>query len=114
MKSPSKVLVIGARGLSQVTEDLRVQCCEWTKVSTITNIRDFDTIVLNLLTIGTEELRSAVDWSSFFKTFGFRSTMEILLNGGRLVFVGDPHFEVKLQMAGAPKVLKASPMPFLK
>lgn len=110
---PSKVILIGAKGYEGYREGLRVECISWQEIVKIKNIRDYDTIALNLLPLRDEEFRSSVPWPEFSTLLDFRSTMDILINGGEIIVVGDPRFDVPI---GTPQEKKGSPsaQPFLE
>lgn len=95
-KRKRKVLLIGTTGYQRTREDLRVDCYDWAKVSGIKNIRDFDTIILDLLTLASAESRAAISWIDFFKRLDFAGAMDVLVNGGAFIIIGDPRFRVKL------------------
>jgi hypothetical protein len=50
-----KLLLIGATGYDRAKEGLRLDCVSWNKLSEVQNVRDYDVLVLNLLSIATEE-----------------------------------------------------------
>lgn len=79
-KRKRKVLLIGATGYQRTREDLRVDCCDWTKVQGIRNIRDFDTIILDLLSVASGDARGAVSWNDFFQRLDFSGAMEMVSN----------------------------------
>lgn len=97
-----KVALIGAKGYNHITDILRVDCFTWKELSKISNIRDFDTLIINLLSVK-EEVVKEVSWDQFFSLFRFASTMDILLNGGTIIVVGDPRFSVKIQQRSGEK-----------
>lgn len=114
MKRQNKVLVIGAKGLSNSGDDLAVHCCDWSKIKSISNIRDYDTLILNLLSINDSRSRAAIDWSVFASIFRFSSTMDILLNGGVIIILGDPRFDIDLATAATSKEKRPAEIPFLQ
>jgi hypothetical protein len=56
-----KLLLIGAKGYDRSKEGLRLDCVPWDSLSRISNLRDYDTLVINLLSIKTEDERRKVD-----------------------------------------------------
>lgn len=109
---PSKVILIGAKGYESNQEDLCVECFSWPEIANIRNIRDYDTIVFNLLPFGNQETLSSVPWLEFLKILNFRSATEVLFNGGEIIVVGDPRFNLPI---GIPREETKSPpnIPFL-
>lgn len=95
-----KVLLIGITGYQRIRKDLRVDCCDWAKVSGIKNIRDFDMIILDLLTLASAKSRAAISWNDLFKRLDFTAAMDVLVNGGTFIVIGDPRFRVKLSRKG--------------
>ena len=100
-----KVVLIGARGYARAAESLRVDCFVWAELSKLQNIRDYDMVILNLLPLKSEESRNEVDWDAFVRLLGFGSAMDILMNAGMIVVLGDPRFtiDVKAQELKAKK-----------
>jgi hypothetical protein len=98
-KRQRKVILIGARGYERVHEGVRVECFPWDKIIKIKNIRDYDTVILNLLPLRNEASRKAVSWSVFLRLLDFTSAMDILVNGGAIVVVGDPRFDVPVEQS---------------
>jgi hypothetical protein len=89
-----KVLLIGATGYQRTGEDFLVDCCLWTKVKTISNIRDYDTIILDLLSIKRPEERAKIDWNNLYQVLNFSDAFDILFNGGKIILIGDPRFRI--------------------
>lgn len=90
-----KVLLIGATGYQRNLDDVRIECYDWMKVSGIKSIRDFDTIIIDLLPLVSQELRDTIDWGNFFKKLDFAVAMDVLCNAGIFIIIGDPRFNVK-------------------
>jgi hypothetical protein len=110
-----KVALIGAKGYERVTDELRVDCFTWQKINKISNIRDFDTIIINLLSLKDKKTREAVVWNEFCSLFRFSSTMDILLHGGAIIVLGDPHFSIETETGAIKKKEKVTKttLPFL-
>ena len=60
-----KILLIGAKGYDRDKKGLRLKCVAWDKLSSIRNVRDYDVLVINLLSIKTTAERNKVDWNVF-------------------------------------------------
>jgi hypothetical protein len=87
-----KVILLGTKGFQRTTKDVKVDCFLWSQLGKIKNIRDYDTVILDLLAISTDEDRKVVSWRKFFSLFDFNSAVDILLNDGMIVVIGDPRF----------------------
>ncbi|MFZ0455493.1 MAG: hypothetical protein WAM24_17240 [Ignavibacteriaceae bacterium] len=96
MERKHKIIILGSNGYQQTSEDVNVDCYSWEKLIKIKNIRDFDTIIINLLPIKESSIKEKIDWEFFLKTFDFSSCYEILSNNGEIIIIGDPRFEIKL------------------
>jgi len=93
MVRPRKIALIGAQGYAQESPDLRVDCFPWDKINTITNLRDYDILLLNLLSLEKVGV-GGVDWSSFIEVLNPGVTIEILRPGGFIFIIGDPRFSI--------------------
>ena len=91
-----KVVLVGAKGFQRTTQDVQVDCFLWSQFGKIKNVRDYDTVVLNLLPLASDKNRSIVTWSKFFSLLDFHSAVDILQNGGMILVIGDPKFQVSL------------------
>ncbi len=110
-----KVLIIGAKGYQMISKEIRVECRLWSDIGKIKNIRDYDTLVLDLLQITENSRRQGVKWDKFGALLDFHSTADILFNGGMIIVVGDPRFSVGGQKGKEVKRKGISePVPFLK
>lgn len=89
-----KLLLIGATGYDRNKDGLRLDCVGWDKLCEIANVRDYDVLVLNLLSIATEAARKKVDWAKFSELLDFPSATDILTHSGTIVVLGDPRFEI--------------------
>jgi len=92
-----KVLLVGAKGYQQTGEGVRVDCCPWSTLQELGNIRDYDTIILDLLELQSEEDRKAVDWAQFHRVFSFPNAIDILTNEGAIIVVGDPRLSIPIE-----------------
>jgi len=94
MDRTKKIALIGAQGYQRQSADLQLDCFPWHKVSDIPNLRDYDVVLLDLLSldqVGTAD----VDWSSFFDGLNPGSMAQILEPGGQIIVVGDPRFSIR-------------------
>jgi hypothetical protein len=89
-----KLLLIGATGYNRTKDELRLDCVSWDELSKIANVRDYDVLVLNLLSISTEDARKKVDWAKFDTLLDFCAASDILTHEGRIVVLGDPRFQI--------------------
>jgi hypothetical protein len=95
-----KVLLVGAAGYQRASEGLSVSCFSWSQISRITNIRDYDNVVLNLLGLEDVGARDAVDWHTFEQILTFAFAIDVLRNGGTIIVVGDPRFLLTAKSSG--------------
>src|ERR1035438_2670440 len=98
-----KLLLIGATGHDRDKEGLRLDCVSWDRLSDVQNVRDYDVLLLDLLSIRTEVERTTVDWIKFNQLLDFRAASDILMHNGRIVVLGDPRFEVTLGGGNGPR-----------
>lgn len=96
MERMEKIALIGAQGYDRKSEYQRVDCFPWDKLNKIINIRDYDIVLLNLLSL---ERVNNVDWTVFFKLLNPFSMKEILFNEGRIIVIGDPRFSIRIKSA---------------
>jgi hypothetical protein len=89
-----KILLIGAKGYDRDKEGLRLKCIPWDKLSVITNVRDYDVLIINLLNIKTDAERKTVDWVKFNSILNFKAAADILIHGGEIIVLGDPRFDI--------------------
>jgi hypothetical protein len=89
MARASRIAIIGAKGFQRSDDRVEIECFAWEKVAGIANPSDYDAIILNLTSLTD---RTAVDWDGFFEKFTMRTTLEVLVNRGNIVIIGDPRF----------------------
>ncbi len=89
-----KLLLIGATGYDRAKEGFRLDCVSWERIGSIQNARDYDVLLINLLSISSEPERKKVDWVRFNKLLDFPAATDILVNRGAIVVLGDPRFEI--------------------
>ena len=83
-----------------------MNCVTWDKLSDIPNVRDYDVLVINLLSIKTEADRKKVDWVKFNELLSFHAASDILTHEGKIFVLGDPRFEIpKSKTEGAKQFL---------
>lgn len=115
-----KIILLGAKGFQRTTEGVQVDCFLWSQLGKIKNIRDYDTVILDLLSLSSDENRNAVSWSKFFSLLDFHSAVDILQNRGMIIVIGDPRFRVSLTAPSSKKgkkneeVEKECDIPFLQ
>jgi hypothetical protein len=97
VKRNHKVILIGAKGYQRTAEDVQVDCFLWSQIALVKNIRDYDTIILDLLPLENESNREEIEWDYFCSLLDFPSTMDILVNGGMIIVIGDPRFRINLK-----------------
>jgi hypothetical protein len=96
-----KLLLIGATGYDRAKDGVRLDCVSWDKIASVHNVRDYDVLILNLLSIGTHSARNKVNWEKFNVLLDFHAASDILMNNGKIVVLGDPRFEIPdLNVAG--------------
>lgn len=109
-----KVLLIGTKGYQQTGEGVRVDYCPWSALKTLDNIRDYDTIIVDLLDLQNDDARKAIGWTYFHKHLNFPNAVGVLTNGGAIIVVGDPRFMVPSARVEKPEGNIPPDEPFLK
>jgi hypothetical protein len=109
-----KVLLVGAKGYQQTAEGVRVDCRLWSALKKLDNIRDYDTIIVDLLELQSEEAKEAVDWLQFHQLFNFPNAVDVLTNGGAIIVIGDPRLRIPFEQAEEPDSGSAADQPFLR
>lgn len=82
-----KTLLIGASGYNCSDDDKQLECCLWTDIANA-NLRDFDTVILNLLNLDP----GSCNWAAFQALLNPKATRDILFNEGTILIIGDPRF----------------------
>jgi hypothetical protein len=90
MDRPNKIALIGAQGYEQQAPQ-RIDCFPWPKLSADLNLRDYDTVLLNLLSLSPH---NNPDWDLFEHVVDFRIAVQFLQSQGRIIILGDPRFSV--------------------
>lgn len=89
-----KVILIGAEGYERADDSTRVDCFGWTSIGKIKNIRDYDTLIINVLGLKEDTKREQIDWECFCGLLDFHAARDILQHDGEIIVVGDPRFHV--------------------
>ena len=89
MSRPRKIALLGAQGYDFQSADTKVICFSWDNLRDITNLRDFDTVILTVLSIP-----KSVDWNLFTKILNVNVMHDIVKADGRIYVVGDPRFKI--------------------
>lgn len=95
MSRKHKIIILGCDGYQRDTEEILVDCFSWDTIAKIKNIRDYDTLIVNLLSLPSTPL--PLDGDKVFDHLNIVSTLEIVQNGGDIIVVGDPRFEVEVK-----------------
>jgi len=93
-----KLLILGLKGFERAMDEVRVDCVGWESLRDLANIKDYDTVVLDLIPIESMERRNKVDWAHFRRLLDFGAVVDILLHSGRIVVLGDPRFSIRLSV----------------
>lgn len=94
MPRATKVVIIGAKGYKMSAPDVRVDCFAWEQIAKIPNLRDYDTLVINLLGIPDETSRSKIKWDDVPSILNVGIASQILQHRGEIIVVGDPRFSI--------------------
>jgi hypothetical protein len=88
----TKVALIGASGYATHTETHRLDSFGWHQLDKLTNLRDYDAVVMSLLEHRPAE-NAAYVWNAFAKQLNPDTCREITTHGGKIIIVGDPRFK---------------------
>lgn len=94
MSRKKKIIILGCRGYQRNADDILVDCFSWEEISKIKNIRDYDTLIVNLLSLPSS--KPPLDGDVVFEHLNIVSTLEIIRNNGEIIVIGDPRFEVEV------------------
>jgi hypothetical protein len=97
-----KVLLVGAEGYSRESEDILLKCIKWETIEQLSNIRDYDVVIINLLQLDSDK-RGKVNWDKFPDILSFNHARDILRNRGRFIILGDPRFLIKIKFEDEEK-----------
>jgi hypothetical protein len=90
MSRKRKIIILGGKGYQLETKDLLVKCFLWSEIQKIKNIRDYDIVIINLLSEPKK-----LDSKLLFEHLNIESALGITQNGGVMIVVGDPRFEIE-------------------
>jgi len=107
-----KIILVGAEGFAGETESTSLICVPWDRLRLETNLRDFDVIILNLLDLNPIALPGAFNPATFSKVINFPIACDVLDNGGTIIVIGDPRFELGAEPS-AECGLETARLPFL-
>lgn len=89
-----KILLIGTKGYDRAKGGLRLDCVTWDKLSDISNVRDYDVLLIDLLKINMPAEQKKVNWIKFNELLNFHAASDILTHDGEIIVLGDPRFEI--------------------
>lgn len=89
-----KIALIGAQGYQREAPE-RIDCFPWQSLPKGLNLRDYDTVILNLVPLA---VRPEVNWPLFETLLNPRVTRELLHSQGRIIVIGDPRFSIPVPM----------------
>lgn len=88
-----KIALIGAKGYAYSSSEARIECFPWDRLNKVSNLADYDVVILDLLPLGDVE---RLDYVAFRKLLNVRTAQEVLGKRDSAIFVlGDPRFHVK-------------------
>jgi hypothetical protein len=89
MARHKKIALIGARGYSVQSAEVRVLSYPWDRLEEIANLSDFDTVILDLLSVPSD-----IDWNRFTEILNIHTMDDIVRVGGAILVIGDPRFGI--------------------
>ncbi len=90
-----KIAVIGASGYEYASPEARVDCFAWDRLKKISNLADYDEVVINLLSVEDPE---SLDGDTLEEVLNVRSTYEVLgRSEGAIYILGDPRHTVSVE-----------------
>lgn len=93
LERKKKVILVGAKGYQQTGEGISVECFHWNEITKIRNVRDYDTVVINLLPLEDQKQLEKIEWDRFHELLDFDGARDILQHEGAIILVGDPRFD---------------------
>jgi len=97
-----KILIIGSSAYKKSDSEVRIDSYSWRKIGKIKNPRDYHTLIIDLLSISDEELRSQVPWSDVQSKLHIYTSTQITKRGGEIIFIGDPRFHIPASNKNIP------------
>ena len=89
---PKKIALIGTTGYDYGSPEARVECFPWNRLKKVSNLADYDVVILNLLSRGDS---AGLDSVTFRKMLNVRIAQEVLRKTDGAIFVlGDPRFDL--------------------
>jgi hypothetical protein len=106
-----KIALIGALAPRYESREVRVECFPWNRLKKLTNLADYDVVILDLLSMTDETLQYG---KSFESVLNEQSMLEVLVSknqgspNGAFFVLGDPRFSLTEVM---PPILGVPPAP---
>jgi hypothetical protein len=95
---PKKIALIGATGFEYGSPEARIDCFPWNRLRKVTNLADYDVVILDLLSLDNTEL---LDSAAFRKALNVGTAHEVLTKSESAIFVlGDPRFTIQAESEG--------------
>lgn len=92
---PNKIALVGATGYEYGSAEARVECFAWDQLTKVSNLADYDAVVLNLLSLRDPK---QFDASTLRKVLTVQTAQEVLRkSGGSFYVLGDPRFSIQWQ-----------------
>ncbi len=113
MSQVKKILIIGLSSYKTSDSEVRIDCYSWRKIGKIQNPRDYDTLIISLLSLSNEKQRNQVYWNDVDSKLNVFTCWEILKRKGEIIFIGDPRLRIPSNR-GAEKKDSAQEKPFLR
>ena len=89
MPRARKIIIIGTTGYRQQAPQ-RIDCYTWEQVISLPNLRDYDIVILNLLSLNSAN----ADWTKFEQALDLKVAIDILKVDGTIIVIGDPRFNI--------------------
>jgi len=96
-----KVAIVGKTGFQHNSAELKIDCFSWPKLRDIKNIRDYDSVIINL----PEKEEDRIDESSFHSKFNISIAQEMLTSGTKIIILGDPRLKIGVEGKSSENVL---------
>ncbi|MGD0569823.1 MAG: hypothetical protein ABSA78_15590 [Candidatus Sulfotelmatobacter sp.] len=89
--------MIGAKGYNAHSAEIRVSSYAWDSLDEVPNLRDFDVVILDLLSV-----RGEADYESLGKILDIHAMTDILNTEGTILVLGDPRPEIHSENSDGP------------